>query len=137
MQSIASPAGRRPPPGRKPLANRRSARAGEPAAGESVGASESFADVPHRPRLSSYPPIGPTDRLRDLYGSLSTRLGIMSKFDTRSSTISRRPAEVVNGLAEAEVVAPNGVASSGALGYGPGARPGIGSRWYAEGWPSG
>ena len=39
-------------------------------------ASESLADVPHRPRLPSYPPIGPTDRLPDLYGSLSTLLGI-------------------------------------------------------------
>ncbi len=39
-------------------------------------ASESLADVPHRPRLSSYPPVGPTDRLPDLYGSLSTLLGM-------------------------------------------------------------
>ena len=41
-------------------------------------ASESLADDPHRPRLSSYPPIGPTDRLHDLYESLSTLLGIMA-----------------------------------------------------------
>ena len=27
-------------------------------------------------RLPSYPPVGPTDRLHDLYGSLSTRLGM-------------------------------------------------------------
>ena len=40
-------------------------------------ASGSLDDVPHRPRLPSYPPIGPTDRLRDLYGSLSLILGIM------------------------------------------------------------
>ncbi len=39
-------------------------------------ASESLDDVPHRPRLPSYPPLGPTDRLPDLYGSLSTLLGI-------------------------------------------------------------
>ena len=39
-------------------------------------ASESLADVPHRPRLPSYPPVGPPDRLPDLYGSLSTLLGI-------------------------------------------------------------
>ena len=51
-------------------------RAGEPSAGESVGASESLDDAPHRPRLPSYPPVGPTDRLRDLYGSLSALLGI-------------------------------------------------------------
>ncbi len=35
-------------------------------------ASESLADVPHRPRLPSYP----ADRPRDLYGSLSALLGI-------------------------------------------------------------
>jgi len=35
-------------------------------------ASESPADVPHRPRLPSYP----ADRLLDLYGSLSALLGI-------------------------------------------------------------
>ena len=35
-------------------------------------ASESLADVPHRPRLPSYP----ARRLHDLYGSLSTLLGI-------------------------------------------------------------
>ncbi len=49
------------------LGSRRSGRAGEPAVGESVGASESLDDVPHRPRLPSYPPVGPpvgpTDRL--------------------------------------------------------------------------
>ncbi len=39
-------------------------------------ASESLDDVPHRPRLPSYPPNGPTDRLRDLNGSLSTTFGI-------------------------------------------------------------
>ena len=39
-------------------------------------ASESLADVPHRLRLPSYPPIGPTHRLHDLYESLSTLLGI-------------------------------------------------------------
>ena len=39
-------------------------------------ASESLADVPHRPRLPSYPPVGPTDCLHDLDGSLSTLLGI-------------------------------------------------------------
>ena len=35
-------------------------------------ASESLDDVPHRPRLPSYP----ADRLPDLYGSLSALLGI-------------------------------------------------------------
>ncbi len=39
-------------------------------------ASQSLDDVPHRPRLSCYPPVGPTHRLRDLYGSLSALLGI-------------------------------------------------------------
>ncbi len=39
-------------------------------------ASESLDDVPQDPRLPSYPPVGPTDRLPDLYGSLSTLLGI-------------------------------------------------------------
>ncbi len=78
----------------KALGNRRSGRAGEPAAGESVRASESLADpssaaaalplrrvdVPQDPQLPSYPPVGPpvgpTGRLPDLYGSLSTLLGI-------------------------------------------------------------
>ena len=53
--------------------------------GKSVGASESLDDVPHRPRLACYPPggppggppVGPCDRLPDLYGSLSTPLGII------------------------------------------------------------
>ncbi len=60
----------------KASGNRRSGRAGEPAAGESVGASESLADAPHRPRLPSCPPVGPTHRLPDLYGSLSRTFGI-------------------------------------------------------------
>jgi hypothetical protein len=47
-------------------------RVGEPAAGESVGASESLDDAPHRLRL----PFCPADRARDLYGSLSAILGI-------------------------------------------------------------
>ncbi len=50
---------------RKALGSRRSGRAGEPAAGESVGASESLDDVPQGLRLPSYPPVGPTHRLRD------------------------------------------------------------------------
>ncbi len=74
----------------KALGNRRSGRAGDPAAGESVGASASLddpssaaaalplrrVDVPQDPRLPSYPPVGPTDRLPDLYGSLSALLGM-------------------------------------------------------------
>ncbi len=61
-------------------------------AGESVRASESLADVPHRPRLSSYPPVGPKDRLRDLYGSLSTLLGIMVRGQEESEPQRRRRA---------------------------------------------
>ena len=57
-------------------------RAGEPAAGELVGASESLDDVPYRPRLPCYPPGGPpggpTHRPPDLYGSLSALLDIIS-----------------------------------------------------------
>ncbi len=87
MRGIGSHAGRRP----KALGKRRSGRAGEPAVGESVGASESLDDVPQDPRLPSYPPVGPPDgppvgpthRLRDLYGSLSTRLGF-TRSDRRS-----------------------------------------------------
>ncbi len=37
----------------KALGNCRSGRAGEPAVGESVRASESLDDAPHRPRLPS------------------------------------------------------------------------------------
>ncbi len=62
----------------KALGSRRSGRAGEPAAGDSMGAPESLDDVPHRPRLPSYPPVDPTDRLPDLYGSLSRTFGIMA-----------------------------------------------------------
>ncbi len=36
---------------------------------ESVRASASLDDVPQDPRLASYPPVGPSDRLPDLYGS--------------------------------------------------------------------
>ncbi|MEE8500150.1 MAG: hypothetical protein V3S27_06210, partial [Kiloniellales bacterium] len=84
----------------KALGNRRSGRAGEPAAGESVRASESLddppsaaaalplrrVDVPQDPRLPSDPPLGPTHRPPDLYGSLSTLLGI--------SVDPNRPARV-------------------------------------------
>ncbi len=51
-------------------------------------ASESLADVPHRLRLSSYP----ADRLRDLYGSLSTLLGIMVRGQEESEPQRRRRA---------------------------------------------
>ncbi len=77
MRGIASHGPRLKAMGRpKALGNRRSGRAGEPAAGESVGASESLDDVPRDPRLPSCPPDGPSDRPRDLYGSLSALLGI-------------------------------------------------------------
>jgi hypothetical protein len=70
MRGIASHAPHRKAMGRpKALENRRSGRAGEPAVGDSVRASESFDDVPQDPQLPSYPPVGPTDRLRDLYRS--------------------------------------------------------------------
>ncbi len=57
MRGIASHARRRP----KALGSHRSGRAGEPAAGESVRASESLDDAPQDPRLPSYPPNGPPD----------------------------------------------------------------------------
>ena len=57
----------------KALGSRRSGRAGEPAVGESVRASESLDDARHRPRL----PSCPADRPRDLYGSLLTRISQM------------------------------------------------------------
>ncbi len=77
MRDIGSHAPRLKVMGRpNALGSRRSGRAGEPAARESVGASESLDDVPHRLRLPSYPPVGPTHRLPDLYGSLSTLLGM-------------------------------------------------------------
>ncbi len=72
----------------KALGSRRSGRAGEPAAGESVRVSESLDDVPQDRRLPSYPPAGPTDRLHDLYGSLSTILGISA---TRPAVCRRPP----------------------------------------------
>ncbi len=74
----------------KALVSRRSGRAGEPAVGESVRASESLDDVPHRLRLSSYPPDGPMDRLPDLYGSLSTLLGITLRFNFEATRSLRR-----------------------------------------------
>ena len=67
-------------------------RAGAPAAGESVGAPESLDDVPQDPRLPSYPPLGPTDRLPDLYGSLSALLGI-SAVRRMATSAPRRAAE--------------------------------------------
>ncbi len=62
----------------KALGSRRSGRAGEPAAGESVRASGSLDDASHRLRFPSYPLNGPSDRLPDLYGSLSRAFGISS-----------------------------------------------------------
>ncbi len=41
-----------------------------------VGTSGNLDDARHRLRLPSCPPHGPTDRPRDLYGSLSARFGI-------------------------------------------------------------
>ena len=78
-------------------------RAGEPAAGESVGASESLADVPHRPRLPSYPPIGPTDRLHDLYGSLSALLGIMVSVIDENAVGYQADRDGLEGLAPGHV----------------------------------
>ncbi len=95
MPGIASHAPRLKAMGRpKALGSRRPGRAGEPAVGDSMGASESLADpssaaaalplrrvdVAQDPRLPSYPPVGPTDRLHDLYGSLSVVLGITPCF---------------------------------------------------------
>ena len=40
-------------------------------------ASAGLDDAPQDLRLPSDPPIGPTDRPRDLYGSLSALLGII------------------------------------------------------------
>ncbi len=69
MRDIGSHAPRFKAMGRpKALGNRRSGPAGEPAVGESGRASESLDDVPQDPRLPSYPPVGPSDRLPDLYG---------------------------------------------------------------------
>ncbi len=48
-------------------------------------ASESLDDVPHRSRLPCYPPGGPSDRPRDLYGSLSTLLGISARLEPPGS----------------------------------------------------
>ena len=79
MRGIGSHAPRLKAMGRsKALGSRRSGRAGDPAVGESGRASESLDDVPHRPRLPSDPPVGPTDRPHDLYGSLSALLGMRS-----------------------------------------------------------
>ncbi len=51
-------------------------------------ASESLDDVPQDLRLPSYPPVGPTDRLSDLYGSLSALLGMSleGRFRHRNGT---------------------------------------------------
>ncbi len=85
MRGIASHGPRLKAMGRpKALGSRRSGRAGEPAVGESVRASESLDDVPQDPRLPSCPADGPTDRPRDLYGSLSALLGIRSASSRRA-----------------------------------------------------
>ncbi len=66
-------------------------------------ASESLADVPHRPRLASYPPVGPTDRPRDLYGSLSTLLGIRPsrsnlRDDAKANSFAREQYSILSQL---------------------------------------
>ncbi len=62
-------------------------------------ASESLDDVPHRLRLPSYPPLdppgGPTDRLPDLYGSLSALLG-MRPLEDPSGTLVPAPAAALS-----------------------------------------
>ncbi len=41
--------------------------------------------APHRLRPLSCPPIGPADHPSDLYGSLSTRLGVIPRSDDNDS----------------------------------------------------
>ncbi len=96
MRVIAGHAPRLKAMGRpKAMGNRRSGRAGEPPAGESLGASESLDDIPQDPRLPSYPPDGPTDRPHDLYGSLSALLGIRSlPNEYEITTVVTREAQV-------------------------------------------
>ena len=53
-------------------------------------ASESLDDVPQDPRLPSYPPVGPTDRPRDLYGSLSALVGIYHRYALMFRNSTRR-----------------------------------------------
>ncbi len=45
-------------------------------AGDPPGRRGAADDAGHRQGFPTHPPPGPTDRPRDLYGSLSTRLGI-------------------------------------------------------------
>ncbi len=80
VRGTASRGRRGPPPGPKAPTwkhggSRRSGRAGDPA-GAPGRASGSLADDPHRQRLPSCPPLGPTDRQRDLYGSIIRTFGI-------------------------------------------------------------
>ncbi len=86
-------------------------RAGEPAVGDSMGASGSLDDVPQDPRLPSYPPLGPTDRLRDLYESLSTLLGISSRYhgciETRRDAAARAPGPIGRSCQTNENWSPN------------------------------
>ncbi len=89
----------------KALGSRRSGHAGEPAAGESVGASASLDDVPQDPRLPSYPPVGPSDRLPDLYGSLSTLLGIRPLLCPRRS-MRRSTSEPAASVSQARPALP-------------------------------
>ncbi len=58
-------------------------------------ASASLDDVPHRRRLPSYLPVGPTHRLHDLYGSLSALLGISFPACPETSAPPGSPAQAV------------------------------------------
>ncbi len=66
-------------------------------AGEPPGASESLDDARHRLRPPSCPPLGPSHRPRDLYGSLSTRFGITASLHVdghRSDPVVSRLVEL-------------------------------------------
>ena len=100
MPGIASPARRRPKaPAHKTWGNHRSGRAGEPAVGESVRASESLDDARHRPWL----PSCPADRPRDLYGSLLRTFGIIglrepAALDFAARVLGQQPAAKADDL---------------------------------------
>jgi uncharacterized protein (TIGR00369 family) len=81
-------AARKPPSTR--LGEAASGRAGEP-----PGASAGLDDAPHRLR----PPSCPADRPRDLYGSLSTLLGITQQHGFFHAGITSTIADTAGGYA--------------------------------------
>ncbi|MCZ6770835.1 MAG: hypothetical protein O7G83_02455 [Proteobacteria bacterium] len=85
--------------GPKALGSRRSGRAGEPAAGELMGASESLDDAPLRPRLPSYPPFALDGRAAPTVGMIDRAFRHGARFGRRDEQLGSYPRTTAGQMA--------------------------------------